>query len=173
MQKRVTNLHDFEKDVLRRTIFGFYDSGEFPTAKKLALELRDKINYRGSVSSMYKILKSIGFRYRKTNDGHKFLMERGDIVAARIMFLRTVHNHRITGDMHPVFYLDETWVNQNHLKKYIWQDSLRKGGLRVPPGKGSRLIVCHAGSAKCALFLRASGSFVHVHKCEIPIIIWR
>jgi hypothetical protein len=50
MQKRVTNLDDFEKDVLRRTIFGSYDSGEFLTANKLALELRDKINYRGSVS---------------------------------------------------------------------------------------------------------------------------
>jgi hypothetical protein len=66
MQTRITNLDDFEKDVLRRTIFGFCDSGEFPTAaKKLALELRDKINYKGSVSSMYKILQSIGFKYRK------------------------------------------------------------------------------------------------------------
>jgi hypothetical protein len=49
--------------------------------KKLALEVRDKINYSGSVSSMYKILKSNGFKYRKNNDGRKFLMER-DIVAA-------------------------------------------------------------------------------------------
>jgi hypothetical protein len=42
MQKLVTNLDNFEKDVLRSIIFGFYGSGEFPTAKKLALELRDK-----------------------------------------------------------------------------------------------------------------------------------
>jgi hypothetical protein len=75
MQKRVTNLGDFEKNVLRRTILGFYGSGEFPTEKKLALELRDKLNYSGSVLSMYKILKSIGFKYRNTNDGRKFLME--------------------------------------------------------------------------------------------------
>jgi hypothetical protein len=33
-------------------------------------------------------------------------------------------------------------------KKYIWQNSSRKGGLRVSPGKGRRLTVCHAGSAK-------------------------
>jgi hypothetical protein len=108
MLKLVTNLDDFEKDVLRRTIFGFYDSGEFSTAKKLAIELRDKINYRGSVSSIYKLLKSIGFKYRKTNDRRKFLVGRGDIVDAGIKFLRTVHNHRITGDERPVFYLDET-----------------------------------------------------------------
>jgi hypothetical protein len=49
MQNRVTDLDDIEKDVLRITIFGFHDSGEFPTAKNLALELRDTINYIGSV----------------------------------------------------------------------------------------------------------------------------
>jgi hypothetical protein len=59
-------------------------------------------------------LKNIGFKCRKTNDGRKFLMERGDIVAARIKFRRTVHNHTITGDERPVFCLDETWVNQNY-----------------------------------------------------------
>jgi hypothetical protein len=44
-------------------------------------------------------------------------MERGDIVAARIKFLRTVHNLRTAGDERPLFYLDETWENKNHSKK--------------------------------------------------------
>jgi hypothetical protein len=39
-------------------------------------------------------------------------------------------------------------VNQNHSLKYIWQDSNRSGGLKVPVRKGSRIIVCHAGSNK-------------------------
>jgi hypothetical protein len=38
------------------------------------------------------------------------------------------------------------WVNQNHFLKYIWQD--RSGGLNMTVGKGSRIIVCHAGSNK-------------------------
>jgi hypothetical protein len=50
MQKLVMNLDDLEKDVLRRTIFRFYDKGEFPKAKKLALELRDKMNCSSSIS---------------------------------------------------------------------------------------------------------------------------
>lgn len=45
-------------------------------------------------------------------------------------------------------YIDETWVNQNRSKKYIWQHSDRSGGLKVPIGKGGCLIVCHAGGAK-------------------------
>jgi hypothetical protein len=112
MQKRVTNFDDFEKDVLRRTIFGFYDNGEFPTSKKLALKLRDKINYRGSVTSVYKILKSIGFTEKPMMDVN-FLWKEETLWLFEFE-LSSVHNLRITGDERPVFYLDETWVNQNH-----------------------------------------------------------
>jgi hypothetical protein len=63
-------------------MFGFYDDVEFPAAEKLMLELRDKINYSISASSLYKILKSFGPKCRKTNGGHKFLMETGEIMAA-------------------------------------------------------------------------------------------
>jgi hypothetical protein len=63
-------------------------------------------------------------------------------------FLRTMHNIHSSGDTRPIFYLDETWVNQNHSPKYIWQDSNRSGGLKVLVGKGSKITVCHAGSNK-------------------------
>lgn len=33
--KRVTELDDFQKDVVRRTVLQYYDKGEYPTAKKL------------------------------------------------------------------------------------------------------------------------------------------
>ena len=79
---------------------------------------------------MYTILKSLGFKYRRINDGRKFLLERGDIVAARQKFLRTVYYLRRVGDTRPIFYLDETWVNQNHSRKDIWQDSTGRGGLK-------------------------------------------
>jgi hypothetical protein len=50
---------------LRKMFYVELFSDFIPRAKKLALELRDKINYRGSVTSMYKIFKSTGFKYRK------------------------------------------------------------------------------------------------------------
>lgn len=144
----VTGLDDFSKDVLRRTVFSYYDKGEYPTALKLTRDLEQKIGYAGSVASTKRILREIGFRYKKTKDGRKFLMEKSDIVSARIKFLRTMHNLRECGDTRPVYYLDETWVNENHSKKYIWQDSKESGGLKVPVGKGGRLIICHVGSKK-------------------------
>jgi len=39
-------------------------------------------------------------------------------------------------------------VNQNQSKSYIWQDPSLRGGLKIPVGNGSRLIVCHADSDK-------------------------
>jgi hypothetical protein len=96
---------------------------------------------------MYKILKSVGFKYGKINYGRKFIMERGDIVAAPIKFLRTVHSLRISGDERPVFYLDETWVNQNRSKIQL-AGLIEKGRLGSCSVKGRRLIVYNAESAK-------------------------
>jgi hypothetical protein len=39
-----------ESDVLCRTVFRFHDMGELPSAKNLALELRDKVMYSPYVS---------------------------------------------------------------------------------------------------------------------------
>jgi hypothetical protein len=67
MQKSVMNLDNPEK------CFRFYDKEKLPTAKKLTLELRYKINYSSCVSFMNKTVKITAFKYRKTNDGNKFL----------------------------------------------------------------------------------------------------
>jgi hypothetical protein len=77
--KRVTNLYDFEKGILCRAIFVFYEEGEFAICKKSYLH-RDKIKYSGSVSSMYQLLKNTSLRYRNTNYDKTLLLERGDIV---------------------------------------------------------------------------------------------
>jgi hypothetical protein len=111
---------------------------------------------------MYKIWKSIVFKYKKTNEGRKFLTERADIVATRTKFFRTLHNLSISGDERPVFYLDETWVNKNHSEKCIWQDLSRKGGfggLRIPPGKRSRPILFHARPAETGFVLESKRIF--------------
>jgi transposase len=148
LRKRpVTDLDDFDKCVIRRTIQEFYDRKEYPTCNNLKNCLIEKINFSGCTKSLWKILKTLGFQFKKCNDGRKFLMERNDIVASRMIFLRKMHNMRKESYPRPVIYLDETWINQNHSRQYIWQDSTSQGGLKVPIGKGSRLIICHAGSA--------------------------
>lgn len=144
--KYATGIDDFDEDVVRRTVHEFYDKGEFPTSLKILSNYQEKTGYKGSKTSMWRILKQMKFRYKKCNNGRKFLMERNDIVAMRVRFLRQMVNLRTNNDDRPVVYLDETWVNQNHTRNHIWQDSDNSEGFKVPTGKGGRLIICHAGS---------------------------
>ena len=129
------------KMFLRCTIYEMHDNREYPTLKSFVRIMRDKIKYRISITSMRFILKNLSFRYKRTNDGSIYLLERGDVVVARLKFPRA------SGDSRPIIYLDETWVNQNHARKDIWQDSSGRGDLKDPVCKGSRLIIYHAGSA--------------------------
>ncbi|XP_050063318.1 uncharacterized protein LOC126552652 [Aphis gossypii] len=141
-------LDDFDKDIVRRFIYDFYDRGEYPTAFSILNTYREKNNYTGSVRSMRRVLKNLNFSFKKCNDGRKFLMERLDIVALRCTFLRKTCTLRKNNDRRPVVYVDETWVNQNHSRSIIWQNNEGTEGLKVPIGKGGRLIVCHAGCAR-------------------------
>jgi hypothetical protein len=53
----------------------------------------------------------------------------------------------VSEDKHPVFFLGEIRLNQNHTLNHIWQDSTSNGRLNIPVGKASRLIVSCVGSA--------------------------
>lgn len=144
--KYATGIDDFNKDVVRRTVHEFYDLGQFPVSSKILSKYQEKTGYKGSQASMRRILKSLGFRYKKCNDGRKFLMEKSDIVAARIRFLTQMANLRQNNDVRPVVYLDETWINQNHTRG-IWQNTEGTTECIVPTGKTDRIIICHAGSS--------------------------
>jgi hypothetical protein len=111
----------------------FYDKSEFPRVKEdCTSSLRKNFIYK------FKVIEVLGFKYKESNDEHKFLLEWGDIVAEQLKFLQTVHNIRVFGDIWSVFYLDKTWVNQNHTVKYIWQDSTKNGRHGVHAAKEMR-----------------------------------
>lgn len=145
-----TNMDNFDVCLLRRTISSFYDSGEYPTRKKILEKMQEQLpEFKCARSSFSKILKNIGYKYKKNLDGRKYLMERIDIVCAKMDFLRKLDTLKKTNDRRPRFYVDETWVNQNHSRKRMWLGEDDQGGFKNQPvGKGHRLIVCHAGSAK-------------------------
>ncbi|GBN54825.1 hypothetical protein AVEN_133114-1 [Araneus ventricosus] len=145
--KPIANLDDFDKSVVRQTVQEFYDRGEYTTVAKIRVCLIEKIKLSGCAKSLCVILKKLGFSYKNCNDGRKFLMKRNDIIVSRMRFSRKMHNVRNDSLSRPVIYLDETWVNANHSPKFIWSSSTSQGDLKVPLGKGSRLLICHAGSA--------------------------
>jgi hypothetical protein len=46
-RKHVTDMNDFEKDVLCQTVCEFYDKGKYPTASKLRTVMEEKISTEG------------------------------------------------------------------------------------------------------------------------------
>lgn len=124
--KYATDINDFDKDVLRRTVHEFYDRGEFPTFVNILSKYQEKTSYKGSKTYLLKILKSLKFSYRKCNDGRRFIIEQNDVVDMRVQFLRKMVNFRQNNDVRPVIYLDE---------------------LEVPRGKNNKLIICLASSS--------------------------
>jgi hypothetical protein len=67
---------------------------------------------------MYNILKSTGFNYRKTDDGRKLIMEKGDNASAERTFSGQFTTVEFQ-EMSSLFYLDETCFKQNHSEKCI------------------------------------------------------
>ena len=143
--KKVTNLDDFDVCVLRRTILEFHARKEIPTLEEIKEKMEEKIDFRGSKESLRRIVKEIGFRFKRA-DGRKFLMERSDVQTARAHFLQEMRRLKKICDS--FVYLDETWVNQNYTVPKCWIDTTDKKatGVKVPTGKGSRLIILHAGT---------------------------
>ena len=102
----------------------------------------DSIRFKGGRETLRRILIEIGFVWRKSTDNRTCLMERSDIVAQRINFLRQMKKYREKG--RDIVYTDESYVNVGHAVTRCWQtDAI---GLTAPISKGERMIIVHAGT---------------------------
>ena len=141
------SVDDFDTDAIRRNVHEFYERREYPTLEKLLQVLKEKELFDGGRISLWKLLRKMGFRYKKVND-KRYVYEQPRIIQQRHQFLRRMRRNRREG--RPVVYTDETWANAHdgHEKTWVEPDEVTggtKGGVRKPTGKGSRLIILHAG----------------------------
>lgn len=82
-------MDNFDIGILRRKIHEFYAcKKEIPTVNKLLHLLKEEIGFTGSREILRQHIKSIGFRFRKTRNNRKVLMERNDISAWRARYLQ-------------------------------------------------------------------------------------
>ena len=72
----------------------------------------DSIRFKGGRETLRRILKEMGFV-------RTFLMERSDIVAQRINFLRQMKKYREKG--RDIVYTDKSYVNVGHAVTRCWQ----------------------------------------------------
>lgn len=138
---KTTDLDNFQEDAIRRHIYEYYTRKEYPTRKKLLVSLRNSELFFGGKTSLSCVLNKIGFQW-KTFSGRRVLLERGDIVAWRCRFLREICKCM----PNEIVWVDETWVNARHSRTIAWTDDSARGTMKAPVGKGSRLILLHAGT---------------------------
>lgn len=137
---------DFDRQAIMRKVHEFYQRKEFSTLEKLLEILRTDISFTGGRTTLWRILRELGFKFKK-QDGRKFLVEKPEIVMLRHQYLRKIRKLRASKPPCKFIYLDETWINANHTVKKCWVDKDGKGGIACPLGKGQRLIIVHAGSS--------------------------
>ena len=144
VSKRVTDLDDFDKAAIRRTVHNFYiQEGTVPTIPKLLIYLKKNIGYKGGSTSLRTIIKDIGFKWKKTKTNRRVLIEKHDIRKLRTHYLRRLKQY--TNEGRPIVYEDETYIHSSHSTPKSWSDDSSKG-LLTPVSRGSRLIIIHAGS---------------------------
>ena len=133
----------FDRDVIRRTVHEMLQKGgRAPTSRSILAEVRVKISFPGKVDFLRKILKKLGFVWRRCESNRSVLMERNDIVVARINFLRKIKTFKEEG--RTIVYTDEAYVNSSHSMKKCWQSEAVD--VKIPFSRGESLIVVHAGS---------------------------
>ena len=141
-------MDDFDTEALRRTIHDFYREKRYPTLDSILEAARGKGLFQGERVTLWRVLRKMGFKHKKVND-KSYIYEQPRIIVHRHEYLRRLRRNRT--ERRPVIYLDETWVNARDSVEKMWvEDDPRaaggtKGGLRKPSGKGSRLIILHAG----------------------------
>ena len=128
------NLDDFSTDITRREIHAAYTRKEYPTLDSLQKKLLDKQVIYGGRSTLHKIIRKMGFRYKKRADGKLYVYEQLRVTQQRHDYLRSLRKNR--NDKQPVVFLDETWLNSHAAPERIWVDSDETGGFKHPSGKG-------------------------------------
>ena len=77
---RKATLDSFNEAVVRRTVNDFYITDkERPTLKKVHASLTKSISFDGSLNTLRKILLTLGFKWRKTRNNRKVLIEKSNI----------------------------------------------------------------------------------------------
>lgn len=98
------------------------------------------------LSTLARTLDRWGFEFGKgTRTQH--LKEKDYIIVARQHYLRRMRQNRMTiGNrlIRPEVYLDESYVNKNHSKDFVWYSSEDGPWIQKPTGKGERLIIMNA-----------------------------
>ncbi|KDQ71559.1 hypothetical protein L798_09467 [Zootermopsis nevadensis] len=140
--RRITETEDFDKCVVRCSIHNFYaQEGTVPTVAKLLVKLKESTDFKGNCSSLRRIIRDLGFRWKKTRLNRGVLIERHNIRSMCVSYLTALRKYKASG--HPIIFEDETYIHGSHTRPKNWTDD-SDSSLLAPTSKGERLVIVHA-----------------------------
>lgn len=108
-RKKVTAINSSQRGVIKRCIHNFHNTeNELPTVNRLSRKLKQTLNFQGSSSSLRRILKELGFKWRRTEDKRQVLIEHSHIRLKRIEYLQALTLYREEG--RPVVFVDASFL---------------------------------------------------------------
>jgi transposase len=119
---RFRRIDAFTRSAVRNVIHNFFERNVPPTLDMVHTELRkgDANNFPYSRSTLYGLLKQMGFAYRRRNKRY-YICERPDIIAWRKIYLSKLEEYR-QSEKYQFVFLDETWFNANDTFTKCWHD---------------------------------------------------
>ena len=136
-------LDGYDMAAIRHKVMEFYTvRKQLPTLRNLHQELTKDIKFPGSIETLRRMMHRLGYRWKKTKDNRKVLVERPNIVALRLAFYRWKKELEDIG--YEIVYTDETWRDTAYTAKKCWQGD-DTPGIIYPMHRGQRIIVVHAG----------------------------
>ena len=171
-----SKLDSFEVDLIIRKVKEMFDSQQVITVRKLKKSLEEECHIVVGKTTLWRILKSKGFRFRKTNGNRRILLERNDLQKKRIEFLRKVKEARESNTN--LVYLDETWINCHHTYPKEWMSEDGTTARLIPTGRGQRLILLHAVDyktgflPKCLLLFKSISTDGRDYHSEMNSVIF-
>ncbi|XP_050505181.1 uncharacterized protein LOC126883577 [Diabrotica virgifera virgifera] len=137
-------MDEADKDLIRRKVYTMYEEQRIPTLRALKQRLNvDETQISCSLTSLWKILKSMGFRYRII-DKRQVIMESHRLQKWRYEYITSIRKFR--SENHPIIYLDETWFDTHSTRPKGFADPSGKCKTKAPSSKGKRITILHAGS---------------------------
>ena len=86
----------FDEEIIRSVIYKFSHIYKRRPTMKAVYEavINDGVALRGKLTSFKKIVHNLGFRWKKTEDNRKLLIEKPDIRAKRTAYLRKLKTYQ-------------------------------------------------------------------------------
>jgi len=138
-------LSDSAQTIVREYIRNANKEGAYMTLETLWRYLEEVApEQEFSIRTLGRALDRWGFTFGKGIRTQRF-KEKDHVVVARQRYLRRKKaNRKGEGTIRPEVYLDESYVNKNHSKDFVWYYDDDGPWIQKPAGKGERLIIMNA-----------------------------